>query len=155
LFKKALIAFLILPGIFGGLVPIATGLLDPWRGSGHSLGFIVVAIGLVVLGWCVRDFYVAGRGTLAPWAPPENLVIVGLYRYTRNPMYAGVLLIVSGFALLFTSLLVAIYCALAAVTFHLRVIFSEEKWLARQFGDEWLRYKQGVPRWFPQKRPYL
>ncbi len=153
MFKKALAAFFILPGSFGGLVPIAAGISDPWRGSGHSLGFIVVAIGLAALAWCVRDFYVTGKGTLAPWAPPVHLVVVGLYRHTRNPMYLGVLLIISGFAILFTSPLVAIYCALVAIILHVRVIFSEEKRLASQFGEEWIRYKKEVPRWIHQKRP--
>jgi protein-S-isoprenylcysteine O-methyltransferase Ste14 len=54
---------------------------------------------VVVLLWCVRDFYVSGRGTLAPWDPPKHLVVVGLYRFTRNPMYIGVLMVVGGWGL--------------------------------------------------------
>lgn len=154
MFTKALVAFLVLPGIVGGLVPIAIGISDPWRGTGFIPGYAVVTLGLVVLGWCVRDFYVSGKGTLAPWAPPENLVIVGLYRYMRNPMYLGVLIIDSGLALLFTSPLLALYLALLAIGFHLRVLMSEEKCLVRQFGDEWVQYKQSVSRWFPGTRPY-
>jgi len=59
---------------------------------------VVLGGGLVVLLWCVRDFYVSGRGTLAPWNPPKRLVVVGLYRFTRNPMYIGVLMVVGGWA---------------------------------------------------------
>lgn len=151
MFLKALMAFLILPGIIAGLLPIALGSLDPWCGSGLSLGYPVAVFGLVVLGWCVRDFYVSGKGTLAPWAPPSRLVIVGLYRYTRNPMYLGVLLIVCGFALLFTSPLVATYLVIVAMSFHVRVIIVEEKWLARKFGDEWIKYEHSVSRWIPGK----
>ena len=154
MFTKALIAFLVLPGIVGGLLPVALGIFDPWRGAGLRLGYPIAAFGLVVLGWCIRDFYVSGKGTLAPWAPPENLVIVGLYRYTRNPMYLGVLLIVCGFALLFTSPLLTLYWAVLAVGFHLRVLFFEERWLAGQFGDEWIKYKRSVSRWVPGTRAF-
>lgn len=149
MFIKALLAFLALPGIVGGLLPIVLGSLDPWRGPGLDLGYPVAALGLIVLGRCVLYFYVAGKGTLAPWAPPENLVVVGLYRYTRNPMYVGVLLIVCGFAILFASPLVAVYWGLIAIGFHLRVVFMEEKWLAEQFGHEWIKYEKRVPRWIP------
>lgn len=149
MFFKALMAFLLLPGIIGGLLPTVLGIIDPWCGAGLSLGYPVTAFGLMVLGWCVRDFYVSGKGTLAPWAPPKNLVIVGLYRHTRNPMYIGVLLIVCGLALLFTSPLVAIYFVLLATGFHLRVLWVEEKWLAVQFGDDWIKYEKSVSRWIP------
>lgn len=135
-------------------MPIAIGFTDPWRGAGYNLGYIVIAVGFVVLGSCIRDFYVSGKGTLAPWAPPEHLVIVGLYRYVRNPMYLGVLLIVSGLALIFASSLAAFYCVLLAMGFHLRVMFSEEIQLAEQFGEEWKQYEQHVPRWVPNATPF-
>jgi protein-S-isoprenylcysteine O-methyltransferase Ste14 len=109
-----------------------------------------------VLLWCVRDFYVSGRGTLAPWDPPQRLVRVGLYRFTRNPMYVGVLLIVSGWSLLAGSPRLAWYTAILAVAFHLRVVLHEERWLAGQFGPDWEEYKRRVPRWLlriPQLPP--
>jgi protein-S-isoprenylcysteine O-methyltransferase Ste14 len=106
---------------------------------------LVAGIGLLL--WCVRDFYVAGRGTLAPWAPPERLVIVGLYRLSRNPMYIAVLIILSGWSTLFASRTLWIYAALVAIGFHLRVTLGEEPWLARTHGATWAAYRAHVPRW--------
>jgi protein-S-isoprenylcysteine O-methyltransferase Ste14 len=149
MFAKALLAFLALPGLFAILVPAILVVVDPWRGTGYCAGAIVIVCGVFILLRCIRDFYVSGRGTLAPWAPPSKLVIVGLYRYTRNPMYIGVVLFVMGTALLFTSALVAAYGVILAVVFHLRVIWSEEPWLAQQFGAEWTSYLESVSRWLP------
>ena len=146
---KTLLAFLALPGIFGIMMPVALAIADPWRTKGFFVGAVVIAIGIIALIWCVRDFYISGKGTLAPWAPPQNLVVVGLYRYTRNPMYIGVLLIVSGIALLAGSPIVLGYFVSLAVGFHLRVIWREEIWLATHFGVEWLKYKESVSRWLP------
>ena len=103
--------------------------------------------GLAVLLWCVRDFYVAGKGTLAPWDPPRHLVRVGLYRYSRNPMYVGVLLILTGWATSFRTPTLAIYAVVVAILFHLRVLAHEEPWLARTFPGEWPAYRSRVPRW--------
>ncbi len=155
LFVKALLAVLTIPVIFSGVIPVAVSIADPWQGIGyHRIGVFTIAIGLIVLLWCVRDFYVAGKGTLAPWAPPKKLVIVGLYRYTRNPMYIGVLTIVGGIALISASPLVALYLVFFAVVFHLRVVLNEENWLAEHFSDEWDKYKTEVSRWMPKITPY-
>ena len=97
--------------------------------------------------WCVRDFYVAGRGTLAPWAPPRHLVTVGLYRFSRNPMYVAVTFMLIGWAICFASRSLAIYAACVALAFHLRVVFGEEPWLARTHGRAWDEYRAQVPRW--------
>jgi protein-S-isoprenylcysteine O-methyltransferase Ste14 len=111
-------------------------------------GWPVLAIGVGILLWCVRDFYVAGRGTLAPWAPPESLVVRGLYRWSRNPMYIGVLIVLWGWALGFRSGALAVYALLVMLAFHLRVVFGEEPWLAGRYGGQWQHYKRAVPRWF-------
>ncbi len=142
---RAIIAFLALPTVVAFLIP---WLLRPRRAEFDALGFPVVGIGAVLLFWCVRDFYVAGRGTLAPWAPPKELVTVGLYRISRNPMYVAVWTIVLGFAIGYRSVALWIYVAVLVVAFHLRVIFFEEPWLARTFGSSWLAYRSDVPRWF-------
>ena len=145
---RALLAFLALPGVVAIAVPIM------WLiGSSHTqvvqpLGLVPLAIGFLALIWCVRDFYVAGKGTLAPWAPPVRVVVVGLYRYTRNPMYVAVTVILLGWALSFWSRGLFIYCIAVAIAFHLRVVFGEEPWLARTHGEEWGRYARRVPRWF-------
>jgi protein-S-isoprenylcysteine O-methyltransferase Ste14 len=109
-----------------------------------------MGLGLLGLMWCVRDFYVSGKGTLAPWDPPARLVIVGLYRYTRNPMYVSVLLFVGGWSAVAASPVLACYAAVVAVAFHLRVLLHEEPWLAKNFGPEWSAYSARVPRWIPR-----
>ena len=98
LLARALIAVALLPGLFAGALPWVLAAYDPRRGDGHMAGAIVVAAGVAVLLLTVRDFLVAGRGTLAPWDPPRRLVAVGLYRYVRNPMYVGAILMMAGAA---------------------------------------------------------
>jgi protein-S-isoprenylcysteine O-methyltransferase Ste14 len=107
-------------------------------------------IGFLLLLWCVRDFYVSGKGTLAPWDPPKRLVVVGLYRFVRNPMYVAVLTVVAGWSLAFGSRWLGLYLGILAVAFHLRVLFYEEPWLSRQFGADWVAYSKAVPRWLPR-----
>ena len=107
----------------------------------------------MLLLWCVRDFYVAGKGTLAPWSPPLELVTVGLYRMSRNPMYIAVILVLCGWALGFRSRPLALYALAVTIGFHLRVVFGEEPWLARRYGGRWAEYKARVPRWLG--RPLL
>jgi protein-S-isoprenylcysteine O-methyltransferase Ste14 len=150
LLLRALISFLVLPGTFAGLIPAWIVSDDPWRGHGLSIGAVPFIAGAAVLLWCVRDFYVFGRGTLAPWDPPKHLVIVGLYRFTRNPMYFGILLLTAGWSLLAASPLLAGYIVLLVIAFHLRVVLYEEPRLRRQFGEEWVRYSATVPRWIPR-----
>ena len=143
-FWSAVTAFLVLPGTVAFLVP---WLLRPIGGRIHVAGVPLLVVGIGLLLWCVRDFYVAGRGSLAPWAPPERLVIIGLYRLSRNPMYIAVLIILCGWAATFASRTLWIYTAFVAVGFHLRVILGEEPWLARTHGAQWVTYRAHVPRW--------
>src|SRR5947207_2423380 len=128
MFLRALFAFLALPGVVAGLVPVLIGLGDTRRHGGSVIGFGVLALGVVLLLWCVRDFYVSGKGTLAPWDPPKRLVVVGLYRVVRNPMYLAVLTIVAGWGLTFGSVRLALYLCILAIGFHLRVLLYEEPW---------------------------
>jgi protein-S-isoprenylcysteine O-methyltransferase Ste14 len=144
LFWKALTAFLVLPGTIAFVVP---WLLHPEGEHFRAIGWAPCCVGAVLLLWCIRDFYVAGRGSLAPWAPPARLVAVGLYRVSRNPMYVAVLLILSGWALGFASRSLWIYAGIVAVAFHVRVVRFEEPWLAARYGDEYAAYKTKVPRW--------
>lgn len=155
MFTKALLAFLLLPGIFAGILPLYLGLSNPPSNSGSLLGIFPMLIGLILLLWCVRDFYVSGKGTLAPWHPPINLVSTGLYQFTRNPMYLAVLTIILGQALFFHSTRVLVYLLGIAIAFHLRVLFNEEQWLKTQFGHEWEQYKSSAPRWLPRLTPFF
>jgi protein-S-isoprenylcysteine O-methyltransferase Ste14 len=143
---RALIAFLLLPGVVAFLVPL--WLFRPAdRMYPNAGGWILLSIGLAMLLWCVREFYVMGKGTLAPWSPPRHLVTSGPYCWSRNPMYIAVVLILAGWAVGFQSRGLAEYAIVMAVAFHLRVVFGEEPWLARRHGDEWSRYKNQVRRW--------
>ena len=146
LFVRALVAFLVLPGIVAFLVPLL--LLKPDTAAFSSWwGVAPLSVGIVLLLACVREFYVAGRGTLAPWAPPTTLVATGLYKWSRNPMYLGVFLILSGWAIGFWSRPLAFYAVAVLVAFHLRVVLHEEPWLARTFGSDWVQYRTRVSRW--------
>lgn len=144
LFVRALTAFLVLPGMVAFLVP---WLLRPPGGRIHVVGLPLLGAGSFLLLWCVRDFYVSGRGSLAPWAPPTRLVRVGLYRLSRNPMYIAVILVLGGWALMFQARALWIYLAAMAIAFHLRVVIGEEPWLERTHGEEWRAYRAEVPRW--------
>lgn len=146
---RALLAFLLLPGIFAGLLPWLIAELDPWKGAAHYTGLIFAAAGLLMLLRCVGDFYRSGRGTLAPWNPPKKLVTCGLYRRSRNPMYLAVLLIIAGWGIGSASPLLLGYLFFAAAVFHMRIITHEEPWLASQFPRQWPDYANGVARWLP------
>lgn len=146
-FKRAVFAFLALPGIVAFLVPAA------WAWLAHLAlrwphGLALIAVGTFGLLWCTRDFYVSGKGTLAPWAPPRELVVVGLYRHSRNPMYVAVAMILLGWAASFGSVALLVYALAVAVAFQLRVVFGEEPWLARKHGAAWQQYTGRVRRWF-------
>ena len=143
---RALLAFLALPGVVAFAVPLLW--LAPPARFFHAFGVVPLALGVFLLLWTVRDFYVAGRGTLAPWSPPQELVTVGLYRVSRNPMYVAVLLVLAGWAIGFRSWPLGIYALGVAVAFHLRVLLHEEPWLAKTHGEKWSSYKARVPRWF-------
>jgi protein-S-isoprenylcysteine O-methyltransferase Ste14 len=152
LFPRAVIAFLALPGMVAFVIPLflfrsagSREIVQPW-------GVLPLLLGLVVLALTVREFYVSGKGTLAPWAPPQTLVVSGLYHYSRNPMYVGVLLILCGWAIGFWSWPLALYAAGIAIAFQVRVIAYEEPWLARRQPDAWAAYRMRVPRWFGVRR---
>jgi len=144
---RAVLAFIALPGIVAFAVPALLLWSELTARTPRTIGLIPFITGVFMLGWCVRDFYVAGKGTLAPWDPPRNLVIVGLYRISRNPMYIAVSLVLIGWTVSYGSLTLALYTLAVMVVFELRVIFGEEPWLERAHQDEWRRYAARVPRW--------
>ena len=136
LFLRAVLALLILPGVFAGLIPAWIVTADHSRTGTYGIGWLPVVVGIAILVWSVRDFYVAGKGTLAPWDPPKHLVVVGLYRFVRNPMYVGILIFLAGWVMLTGSRWLAAYTGVLAIAFHLRVVLYEEPRLRRQFADE-------------------
>ena len=151
LLAKAVLAFLALPGTVAFLVPLALLMPRGVRGLADPLGAVPLGAGVVLLLWCVREFYVAGRGTLAPWAPPVHLVTSGPYRFSRNPMYVAVLLVLTGWAWGFRSTALAAYTVAMMLGFHLRVLLHEEPFLNHTHGAGWLRYRAQVPRWLGVK----
>ena len=148
MFFRALFAFLALPGIVAFAIPLFVFNPAMPTGGFTPAGAAVLLVGIVILLWCVRDFYVMGKGTLAPWDPPRSLVVRGLYRFSRNPMYVGVLTILTGWAIGFASRSLAGYALFMTIVFHLRVVFFEEPYLARTHGTAWTQYRASVPRWF-------
>jgi protein-S-isoprenylcysteine O-methyltransferase Ste14 len=134
---RALFFVLLLPGTVAGYIPFsilrAGSLLRvPDLGLASVCAAVFAITGALVLSRCVWDFFAAGKGTLAPIDPPRFLVVRGLYRFTRNPMYALLVLIL----------------------FHLFVVLYEEPALESQFGEPYRAYRRAVPRWGFTTRPF-
>jgi len=110
-----------------------------------------LAIGVTIVLRCIWDFADSGRGTLAPIDPPKNLVVRGPYRYVRNPMYIGVLLVVLSEAWLFRSGALLVEAGIAFLIIHTFVLLYEEPHLRRQFGASYSTYCRSVNRWLPRR----
>src|SRR5690349_4822650 len=117
-FLRALLAFLALPTVVALIVPLFLLPEDRWRLGGTIAGWPVLALGILLLLICVRDFYITGKGTLAPWDPPKRLVTGGPYRFARNPMYVAVAGIVAGWSLISGSMLLGAYSVFLVFGFH-------------------------------------
>ena len=150
--------FIVAPGVVAGLVPWL--LTDRWSlpwsrlpGLGPIGGLLIVAAVAVLLHAFAR-FALEGLGTPAPVAPTEKLVIGGIYRHVRNPMYVAVLSIILGQALLFSSWTLAAYAAIAAAAMASFVRLYEEPTLARRYGSEYETYRRAVPGWLPRLTPW-
>lgn len=112
-------------------------------------GVIVLALGAAIYAWCLWDFAAFGRGTPLPIDAPRRLVVRGPYRYTRNPMYLGVIIFVLGWAALFVSAALLGYAALVSLVCHFFVVIYEEPKLHDLFGAEYDNYRSQVGRWLP------
>ncbi len=142
--------------IFTGLVPGTVAGLVPWHlvgdrapaGNGAGiLALLFFGVGLAIYTWCVWDFASFGRGTPAPIDAPRHLVVRGLYRFSRNPMYLGVLAVIFGWAALFAHATVIVYAVFVFTAVHCFVVVYEEPHLSALFGDEYSAYRAGVARW--------
>lgn len=144
---QAGIAFLALPGMVAFALPLWVVRGDASAHAFAPLGVLPMGLGVFLLLWCVRYFYVSGKGTLAPWTPPQELVVVGLYCWSRNPVYLSVGLVLLGWTLGFGSRWLLGYTLAVMIAFHLRVVIAEEPFLARKHGEAWQRYRAEVRRW--------
>jgi protein-S-isoprenylcysteine O-methyltransferase Ste14 len=158
-FRAALgsLAFLVVaPGVVAGLIPWWVTDWDahsfPW--SLRIVGLVLIVAGTAALLHAFVRFVVEGLGTPAPVAPTEHLVVGGLYRYVRNPMYLAVGAIIVGQALLLGRLVLLVYVAVFAAAVAAFVHLYEEPTLSRTFGEEYEEYRRAVPAWWPRRRPW-
>ncbi len=151
--------FALAPGVVAGLVP---WWLTRWRVRGplahwapvRVAGLTMLILGAIVLVQAFARFVAEGQGTPAPLAPAERLVIGGLYRYVRNPMYLAVVTAITGQALALGQPVLLGYAAAVWVTVAAFARWYEEPALARQFGAQYQAYRRGVPAWRPRIRPW-
>lgn len=153
LFIRNLLFTILQPGLVAGLIPLwITGfrinnIFDEVWQLDHYIGTIAFLIGFVIMLWCIISFAVKGRGTLSPLDPTKRLVVTGLYKFSRNPMYVGVTLILIGEAIFFQSVELWIYSLFVFITFNIFAILVEEPRLRKDFGEEYNLYCQKVRRW--------
>ena len=141
------------PGVVAGLVP---WLLTGWSSAGapawlQAVGWVALAAGVAVLLDAFARFVVEGVGTPAPVAPTEKLVVGGLYRYVRNPMYLAVAGVILGQAAVLGRWLLVVYAVAYGATVWFFVHWYEEPTLRRQFGTEYEDYLRTVPGWWPRR----
>jgi protein-S-isoprenylcysteine O-methyltransferase Ste14 len=147
------------PGTVAGYLPWT---ISGWRFAGdfgdsallRPAGALLAIAGAVILVECFVRFAWNGLGTPAPIAPTRRLIVTGLYRHVRNPMYVAVFALAAGQALLFGSMPLLLYAAAVWAAFHLFVLLYEEPTLRRQFPKDYERFQSAVPRWLPRLRPW-
>ena len=141
------------PGTIAVYLPLVIARGHPGASDGMlMIALILLALGGSIYGWCVWDFAVFGRGTPAPIDAPKRLVAKGLYLYTRNPMYLGVLTVILGWAALFEAAILLVYGFAVFGAFQLFIVLYEEPHLLREFGREYEAYRERVGRWLPRPR---
>ena len=152
----SLLFLVVEPGVVAGLVPWA---LTGWKVADPPLiiavlGYVILAAGVAVLLHAFVRFVIEGVGTPAPVAPTRHLVIGGLYRYVRNPMYVAVALTIIGQAMVLGRPGLLLYAVVFGVAVGSFVHFYEQPTLTSQFGAEYEAYRAAVPPWLPRRRPW-
>ena len=149
-------SILVLPATVTILVPYLIVSSRPVQPTAISIGAgaAVIALGLTLVVMTVWHFATAGKGTLAPWDPPRRLVITSVYRYVRNPMITGVILIVAGESIALRSVPVLLWAVLFFAINAVYIPLLEEQWLISRFGDQYREYRRNVPRWLPRASPW-
>jgi protein-S-isoprenylcysteine O-methyltransferase Ste14 len=154
--------FALAPGTVAGVVPwwltrwrTGSAVLPGWSGAlERAGGAILIAAGAAVLVHAFARFVVEGRGTPAPPAPTARLVVGGLYRHVRNPMYLAVVAAIVGQGLLLGQPVLFAYAAIVAAAVAAFVHAYEQPTLSRRFGAEYAEYRRNVPAWWPRLRPW-
>ena len=151
--------FVVAPCLAAGLIPWWIGrweLHAPLFGAPftRAIGVLLILAGVPGIVDSFGRFALEGLGTPAPIAPPEKLVVTGLYRYVRNPMYVAVIGIILGQALLFADGRLLLYAALFWLACHAFVVAYEEPTLRRTFGAAYATFCANVPRWIPRLSPW-
>ena len=149
---KSLLFLLLAPGVLGGLLPLTVLQTGPRLQTGifSYLAFPLWVIGALVLLSCFWDFAHKGLGTPVPIDPPKKLIVSGLYRYVRNPMYVGVFLAIIGHFLWFGYWIMPVYAGIFFMIVHAFVTLYEEPSLKERFGAAYETYLYEVPRWIPK-----
>jgi protein-S-isoprenylcysteine O-methyltransferase Ste14 len=120
----------------------------------RAVGILLIVAGLPGLVDSFARFALQGLGTPAPIAPTQNLVVTGLYRYVRNPIYVALVAVILGQAVLFADWRLLGYGALIWLAFHIFVLAYEEPTLRQSYGAEYESYRANVPRWLPRLTPW-
>lgn len=151
---KSLLYLIFEAGVFALYIPLALLRVGPRIETGtiSVLAIPLWLIGSLMILRSFWDFTLKGRGTPVPSDPPKELVITGFYRYVRNPIYVGVLLIFLGHFLWFGYWALLIYTVFAFIGVHSFVVLYEEPTLKRKFGTSYEDYLKRVPRWIPKFR---
>lgn len=153
----SLVFFVVAPVLVAGVVPWLIGGWEPvgvWWLPLRVLGVVLILTGGGVLIHSFFRFVTEGIGTPAPVAPTEHLVVGGIYRHVRNPMYLAVVAVVAGQALLFGDMVLMAYAGAVGLAMAAFVRWHEEPVLTRRFGDEYTAYRANVPGWLPRVRPW-
>jgi protein-S-isoprenylcysteine O-methyltransferase Ste14 len=160
---RHLLAIAILPFVVAVLVPVWIARrfdVAPALGASAGLlalqlvGIALLAVGLLLFLALLRRFATEGRGTLAPWDPPRVLVVRGPYRFVRNPMISGVILLLFGEAFVLLSKPHGMWAAAFLVLNLVYIPLAEEPQLERRFGDSYREYRRHVRRFLPRLRPW-
>lgn len=153
LFVRNLFFTILQPGLVAGLIPywiigfnVDSMIGQTWQWH-HYSGLIIFTLGLFIMFWCIASFAIKGKGTLSPADPTKELVITGLYKFSRNPMYVGVILILIGEAVFFLSTELWVYTLFIFSTFNIFIWLVEEPRLRKDFGEAYHLYCQKVCRW--------
>lgn len=149
---KNILFTLVIPGTVGVYIPLwIAGQRAPTGGAGWTAAMVLFVIGGGAYAWCVWDFATFGRATPAPIDAPRKLIVRGLYRYSRNPMYVSVLTVILGWTVMYRAWSLTVYAVGVAALFHAFVVLHEEPALRRAFGDEYEHYCRRVGRWLPRR----